>query len=78
MVELILVDLAAEGIAVNAEHLRGTGLIPIGTVEDALNESFFEFADGLVEEDAAFHHLNDEPFQLIFHDRTLHWKKLLR
>jgi hypothetical protein len=59
VVELVNVDLPAEGIAVNAESFRGAGLIAVGPFEDALDEALFEFADGLVKEDSAFYHLYD-------------------
>jgi hypothetical protein len=39
------------------------------TIQDPFNKAFFEFADRLVEKNAAFHHLIDEPFQLILHVR---------
>jgi hypothetical protein len=34
---------------VNAENLRGAGLIAVGAVQDALYETLFEFADSLIE-----------------------------
>lgn len=46
--EFILGDLAAECVAVNAESLRGTGLVAIGAVQDALDEALFEFFHSLV------------------------------
>ena len=70
-VELVFVDFAAEGIAVNAQDDGGARLIAVGAFEDALDEFFFELADGFVEQNAALHHLCDKPFQLIFHDDTL-------
>jgi hypothetical protein len=33
----------------NAENLRGAGLVAVGAVKDTLDETFFEFAHGLVE-----------------------------
>ena len=70
--ELVLVDLAAQRIAMDAESLRGAGLIAVGALQYAPDKTFFEFPDGFVKQDAAFDHLSDEPIQLIFHDRTLH------
>ena len=48
-VELVSIDLAAERIAVNAQNLGGTGLISIHPVQHALDETFFELTNGLVE-----------------------------
>jgi len=70
-IELVLIDLAAQGIAVNAKDSGSTGLVAIGAVQDALDKTLFEFADGFVKQNPALHHLIDEPFQLIFHDATL-------
>jgi len=56
MVELVFGDFAAESVAMNAENFRGAGLIAVGALEDAFDEALFEFADGLIEEDAALHH----------------------
>jgi len=73
-IELVLADLAAQGIAVNAENSGGAGLVAIGTVQDALDEALLEFADGFVKKYSPLHHLIDKPFQLIFHDGTLRSK----
>jgi site-specific recombinase len=70
-VEFVLVDLAAQRIAVNAEDLRGARLVAVGTVQHALDETLFKLADSFVKENSPFHHLIDEAFQLIFHDGTL-------
>jgi len=70
-IKLVLTDFAAQGVAVDAKNFGGAGLVAVGTVQDALDETLFEFADGLIKKNSAFHHLIDEPFQLIFHDRTL-------
>ena len=70
-IELVSIDLAAERVAVNAKNFGGARLISIGPVQHALDETFFELADGFVEKNPPFHHLYDEPFQLIFHDGTL-------
>jgi hypothetical protein len=70
-IELIFVDFAAQGVPVNAKNLGSAGLVAVGAVQDALDKTLFEFADGLIKKNSAFHHLIDEPFQLIFHDRTL-------
>jgi len=70
-IQLVSVDLAAERIAMDAQNFGGARLISIASVQHALNETFFELANGLVEKNPALHHLYDEPFQLIFHDGTL-------
>lgn len=70
--ELVLVNLAAQRVAMDSEDLRGAGLIAVGTLQDTLDKTLFEFPDGFVKQNAAFDHLSDEPIQLIFHDRTLH------
>lgn len=70
-IELVDIDLAAQSVAVNAQELSGAGLVAGGTVQDALDEAFFEFADGFVEQNSALHHLIDKPFQLVFHVGTL-------
>jgi hypothetical protein len=70
-IELVFTNLAAQGIAVNAEDFRGAGLIAVSTVQNTLDKTLFEFPDCLVKKYAALHHLIDEPFQLIFHDDTL-------
>ena len=56
MVELVFGYFATERVAMNAENFRGAGLIAVGAFEDALDEALFEFAYGLIEEDAALHH----------------------
>ena len=47
-IELVLIDLAAQGIAVNAKNSGSAGLVAIGAVQDALDKTLFEFADGFV------------------------------
>jgi hypothetical protein len=68
VVELVFADFAAEGVAVNAEELGGSGLVAFGAFEDAADELLFKFRDGFFEADAAVNHGSDERFQLIFHD----------
>lgn len=71
VIEFVGLDLAAEGVAMNAEEFGGAGLIAISALECALDEFFFEFGDGFLEKDAPFDHHPDERLQLIFHDSTL-------
>jgi hypothetical protein len=56
VVEFVLTDLAAKGVAVNSKDRGGAGLVAIRTFQNALDKTFLKFADGLVEEDAAFYH----------------------
>ena len=70
-IKLVLIDLAAERIAVNAEDFGSARLVAVGPIQNALDEALLEFADGFVKHNPTFHHLIDEPFQLIFHDGTL-------
>jgi len=62
MVELVFDHLAAKRVAMNAEEFGGAGLIAIGAVEDAFDEAFFKFTNGLIEEDAALDHLQYQTF----------------
>lgn len=74
LVKFIEADLAAERVTVNAEQASGARLVALGAVQHALNKFFLEFVHGFVKKDSAIHHLPDQIFQLIFHDRTLHTK----
>jgi hypothetical protein len=76
-IELVLADLAAQGIAVNAKDSGGAGLVAVGAVQDAPDEAFLEFPDGFIKKYSALHHLIDKPFQLIFHDSTLRSKRMV-
>ena len=55
----------------NAKDFGGARLVAVGAVQNALDETLFEFADGFIKQNPALHHLVDEPFQLILHDDTL-------
>src|ERR1700687_6468849 len=70
-IELIFHELAAQRISVNAEDFSGAGLVSGSAVENTLDETLFEFTNGLVEQNSPLNHLIDKPFQLIFHDGTL-------
>lgn len=72
VVELVDFDLSAQCVAVDAEALRGSRLVPIGEFESVLDELLFEFGDGFLEENAALDHHADEGLELIFHSDTLH------
>ena len=71
MVEPVLGNFAAQGVSVNAEGLRGAGLISVVALKNALNETFLEFSDRFFEQDAALHHLRYQAVQLVSHVRTL-------
>jgi hypothetical protein len=58
MVQLIEVDLSAEGVAVHSEQARRTRLISLGAIQNALDESLLKFVDCLVKQDPALDHLS--------------------
>jgi hypothetical protein len=62
MIEFVLGDFAAEGVAMDAQDFRGARLITVGALEDTFDEAFFEFADGLIEKDAALDHQRYQAF----------------
>jgi hypothetical protein len=70
-IELILIDFAAQCVSVDAENFCGAGLVAVGAIQNPLDETLLEFTYRLIKKDPALNHLIDEPFQLIFHDRTL-------
>jgi hypothetical protein len=69
--ELVLVDFAAQRVAVNAEDLGGARLVAVGAVEDALDEALLELFHSLIEQDAPVYHLGHKSLKLISHDGTL-------
>src|SRR6266705_4598616 len=70
-IELILIDLAAQSVAVNAQHLGRAGLVAVRAIQNALDEALFEFADRLFKKNSTLYHLTDESFQFVFHVGTL-------
>ena len=74
LVKFIEADFAAESVTVNAEQASGARLVALGAVQHAFNKFFLELVYGFVKKDSAIHHLPDQIFQLIFHDRTLQTK----
>jgi hypothetical protein len=76
MIQFVLRHFAAQGIAVNPQHLRSSTLVPISAFEYASDEAFFEFPNGFRKQNSALHHLSHEAFQLISHVRTLRNRKL--
>ena len=70
-IQLVQIDLAAECVPMNSEQACGSRLIAARAVQNAFDEFFFKFVDGLVKLDSTFHHLSDKSFQLIFQGCTL-------
>src|SRR5215467_11601199 len=66
-VELVLENLTAERISMNSQHYGRTRLIALDAVEHTLDEAFFKFSDRFIKQNPVFHHLRNEPFQLILH-----------
>ena len=64
-IELVLIDLAAQSIAVNAKNFGRAGLVAVRAVQNALDEALFEFADRLFKKNSALYHLTDESFQFV-------------
>jgi hypothetical protein len=77
VIQLVLCEFPAERVAVNSEKMRGARLISVNAVQHPLDETFFEFSYGFVKQDAAFHHLTNQSFQLILHVFTLQKLRLL-
>src|SRR5208337_1100706 len=71
VIQLVFRHLAAQGVAVNPQDFGGTGLVAVGALEHALDETLLKLAYSLVKQDSALHHLHHKPFQLISHVRTL-------
>jgi hypothetical protein len=69
VVQFVFTDFAAEGVAVDSQGYRRARLIAVGTIQNPFDKALFKFAYRFVEKNAAFHHLIDEPFQLILHAR---------
>jgi hypothetical protein len=57
---------AAQGIAVNAQGVRGARVIAVVAVERGLDELFLEFLDGFLEPDPAIDHLRNQSLELGF------------
>ena len=60
--QLILPNLAAEGISMDPQNFRRAALIPLRTVQHALDEALFKLADCFLEHDSAIHHLRNQSF----------------
>jgi hypothetical protein len=70
-VDLQLGNGAAERIAVHAKLTCRPALIALVFLEHRQNEALFEFTHALGIKNVAFVHLQNECFQLIFHDAFL-------
>jgi len=71
VIQLVYRHLPAQRIAVDSQKLGGPALIAVGSLQNPLDEAFFEFTDGFIKQNSAFHHLSHKAFQLISHVRTL-------
>jgi hypothetical protein len=71
VIKLILRHLSAERIAVDSQKLGSPALIAVGSFQNPLDEAFFEFTHGFIEQNSTLHHLSHKSFQLISHVRTL-------
>src|SRR3970282_1165159 len=71
-VELVELDLAAQGVAVQAKDAGGAGLVaPVG-LEHLPDEALLELGEGFVKQDPALHQLVHQGVQLVFHLSTPH------
>jgi hypothetical protein len=71
VIEFVFANLAAERVPMNAQHFCSAALIALRAFERSLDKAFFELPECFFEQDSAFYHLADEPFQLILHDFAL-------
>ncbi len=67
MIEMVLRDLAAQGVAMDAERFGGAALIAAGMLQDAADEFLLEFGHGFIEQNAALDHHDDQRIQFLFH-----------
>jgi hypothetical protein len=70
-VDLKLGERPAESVAVHPEFARGAALVALVFLEDGEDKTFLEFTHSLGVENVAFVHLQNQRFQLIFHDASL-------
>jgi hypothetical protein len=78
MIELIQIDLATEGIAMNSKELGGARLIAAESVQNALDKFLFKFVYRFIEMDSALHHQANQRFQLLLHRSTLRTRVVRR
>jgi hypothetical protein len=62
--------LSAQRIAVDVEDLGSFGQVSVVVLQDFPDESFFEFADGILKENIVFNELIDEGIELVLHQTT--------
>ena len=55
----------------NSQQFGSPALIAVGSLQNPLDEAFFELSHGFIKQNSAFHHLSHKAFQLISHVRTL-------
>jgi hypothetical protein len=70
-INLELVDCAAEGVAVHSQFSGGTALVTLVFLQNGQDETLLELPHAFRVEDIAAVHLQNECFQLIFHDASL-------
>jgi hypothetical protein len=71
VIQLVLRHLPAQRIPVDSQKLGRPALIAVGSLQNPLDEAFFEFPHGFIKQNSALHHLSHKAFQLISHVRTL-------
>ena len=71
MIQLILVNLPAQRIAVNSQQSRRAGLIAVKTLQHALDKFFLKLIYCFVEMNSAIDHHSYQRFQLLLHRGTL-------
>jgi hypothetical protein len=67
LVQMVLSDFPAQGIAVNSENLGGAALVPAGMLQDSPDKLFLELRQGFLEQNTALDHHSDQRLQLLFH-----------
>jgi hypothetical protein len=60
--DLVLLNFAAEGVAVNSQRASGAALISFGLFHGALDKAALEFGEGFFEKNPAIYHLSDKSF----------------
>src|SRR5260370_35097037 len=61
--DLVLVHLPAQGVAMHAQRAGRLGQAPIGVAKDARDETLLEFIDRILEPDASVDHFFHELFE---------------
>ena len=67
MVEMILRDFTAQGVAVNSQDLGGAALISLGVLENSPDKLLLELRHSFFEQNSTLDHHSDQRFQLLFH-----------